>query len=122
MTVARYPNDMRVFVCNLRDQGVSLTSIVATVKAKWPGRFPEFHENVAAVLYPSRKQRSFDQVAAENVAQARVPKGGTCQHRALLAGKLHVCGADGYPYCSEHKAATAPLAASRYTFATSRRF
>lgn len=121
MTVAKYPNDMRVFVCNLRDQGVSLTSIVATVKAKWPGRFPDFHENVAAVLYPSRKQRSFDQVAAENVAQARKPVAGTCQYQTLVGGKRQFCGCDGYPYCTAHKPMTAPLPASRYTFASSQR-
>lgn len=114
----RFSDEVRAFVAGEKARGATCEAISANI----PRVFPGVHISPAGVQRLNTRWRSThdgqaEQAKVDEVLRrvAHLPeKGTTCVYVSLVGGKAVTCGAEGYPYCENHRIKTAPIVGPRY--------
>lgn len=103
----RFSGEVRAFVAQEKARGITCEAISANV----PRVFPGVHISPAGVQRLGSKWRTSPEGEAEQARVEKVmrsiaslpEKGTQCVYVSLVNGKAVMCGAEGYPYCANHR-------------------
>lgn len=79
-------------------ENINWEAIAREVNAQWPGS--AMTRQAARRIGKDYKQRTR---RADSAQETQPPPVRQCGYKWLEGGKLHVCEADGYPHCANHR-------------------